>query len=75
MATCPHRQKLSSEYNDAVVMFSASVNCLRDCHGDSLHKFAEQRQETEIAQKYAQSVRVMLEVHTGKSSPDRLASE
>ena len=66
MPTCLHREKLMTEYNDAVVVFSANVKLLKECNGDGYHKFAEQYQATEQARLHVDNVRKMLELHRGE---------
>jgi hypothetical protein len=63
MPDCKHREKLCVEYDDAVVLFSASVTLLRHCHGDSFHDFAEQYKVTELARLDTEDVRLRLELH------------
>ena len=63
MPDCKHREKLCVEYDDAVVLFSASVTLLRQCHGDNSHEFAEQYKVTELARLDTEDVRLRLELH------------
>ena len=63
MPHCPHRERLCIKYDDAVVLFSASVTLLRQCHGDSSDEFAEQFKATELARLDAEDVRLRLELH------------
>jgi hypothetical protein len=62
MPTCPDRERLAIQYHDAVVLFSASVQCLKDCNGDG-NGFAAAQRQTELARLSTENARVMLEHH------------
>lgn len=63
MAACFDRERLMTEYNNAVMLFSASVQLLKECNGNGHHKFAEQYQITEQARLHVENFRKMLELH------------
>jgi hypothetical protein len=62
MSKCPDRERLIIQYNDAVIMFSASVGRLKGCNGDG-KGFAEAQRATELARLHAENARLMLEMH------------
>jgi hypothetical protein len=62
MPRCPDRERLTTQYHDAVVIFSASVTHLKGCNGDG-NGFAEAQRETDVARLHAENARVMLEMH------------
>jgi hypothetical protein len=63
MSTCADRERLMTEYNEAVILFSASVKLLKESNGNGHQKYAEQYQVTEQARLHVDNVRKMLELH------------
>ena len=62
MPSCPHRERLTIEYYDAVVLFSASVTTLKECDGNR-HRFVEAHQASERARLHVENARMMLGIH------------
>jgi hypothetical protein len=62
MPTCPDRERLTSEYHDAVVKFSATVSHLKECNGNG-NGFADAHRTTELARLHTENARIMLELH------------
>ena len=62
LPTCEDRERLVTEYRDALGKFSAAVKRLRQCDRDA-HRFADEHQATEIARLHAENARAMLELH------------
>ena len=62
MLKCEHRERLTIQYNDAVVTFAASVSCLKECNGNG-NGFAKAQRATETARLHAENARLMLEIH------------
>jgi hypothetical protein len=67
MPTCPDREKLTIQYDEAVVIFSASVTCLRGRNGNG-NGFAEAQHATELARLHAETARIMLAMHRAEHS-------
>ena len=64
MPPCDNRDRLLTEYRDAVVMFSASVSRLKECHGHGDgNGFAAAQRAPEHARLHAENARLMLEMH------------
>jgi hypothetical protein len=62
MPKCEHRERFTIQYNDAVVMFSASVQRLKECNADG-NGFAAAQRASELARLHAENARLMLEMH------------
>jgi hypothetical protein len=62
MSKCEHRERLTIQYNDAVVTFAAAVNHLKECNGSG-NGFAEAQRAAELARLHAENARLMLEMH------------
>ena len=63
MPKCPDREKLMTQYHDAVVIFSSSVMLLKESNGNGHRKFADQYEVTEQARLHVENVRKILEAH------------
>jgi hypothetical protein len=63
MPDCTDRKQLLVQYQDAVVIFSASVSVLEELSGNGHHNFADQYQATEQARLHVENARLMLVLH------------
>ena len=61
MLTCPHRQQLTEEWNQAVSEFSKSIRRLKDAIGNE--GYANEYRATEQARLHAENARTMLNLH------------
>jgi hypothetical protein len=61
MPTCPHRDRLISEWNKAVRDFSKSISRLKAALDNG--SFADEKQATEQARLHAENARTMLNLH------------
>ena len=61
MTTCPQRDHLMDEWNDAVAKFSTSIRRLKAAIGDG--RYADEHRATELARQRAENARTMLELH------------
>jgi hypothetical protein len=62
MPRCPDRERLTIQYHDSVVVFSASVSRLKECNGNG-NGFADVHRATEQARLHAENARTMLNAH------------